>query len=105
MFFCDFSVAGSQHRPKLRYIRLKMRYIGLKMRYMRPMLRHTRPMLRHMRVMLRHMKAMLRHIRPMWRYTGRWQITGTHATQVRSRYKDCLCTNTLDEYYSIYLSI
>ena len=65
MFVCDFSVAGSQHGPKLRYMRLKMRYIGLKMRYMRPMLRHTRPMLRHMRAMLRYIWAMLRYMRPV----------------------------------------
>ena len=49
MYLCVFSGLGSQHRPKLRYMRLKLRYIGLKMRYMRPMLRHIRPMLRYIR--------------------------------------------------------
>ena len=80
--------SGSQPRPKLRYMRLKLRYIGLKMRYTRPMLRHIRPMLRHMRPMLRHIRALLR-------YTGRSQPTATHASQVTSRYKDCVSSNTL----------
>ena len=83
-----FRVRGA-NRPKLRYMRLKLRYIGLKMRYMRLMLRHIRPMVRYIRPMLSYIKLMLR-------YTGRSEITGTHATQVRSRYKDCLSTTTLD---------
>ena len=96
MFFCGFSVAGSQLRLKLRYMRLKMRYIGLKMRYMRPMLRHTRPMLRHMRAMLRYIWAMLRYMRPGKRYIGRSGLTGTRRPHFSARYKDCLSTNRLD---------
>ena len=91
---CDFSDSGSQHRPKLRYMRFKLRYIGLKMRYMRLMLRHTRLMLRHIRVMLRHERAMLRYTRPIKRYTGRSQPNATRGNYFTPGYKDYLRLNT-----------